>query len=121
MNDPNWPELLTGLMDRANDQLRNGDRQAAASDMARASELLFLQAKGASNLEEKQRFVKRAGQLLEASLTLSNTGQKNHVSPKQDDAVSVEIMSCMGLTLGSMHIVKKGICSRFPFSVSLKN
>ena len=27
----------------------------------------------------------------------------------------------MGLTLGSMHIVKKGICSRFPFSVSLKN
>ena len=90
MNDPNWPELLTGLMDRANDQLRNGDRQAAASDMARASELLFLQAKGASNLEEKQRFVKRAGQLLEASLTLSNTGQKQRVSLEQDDAVSVE-------------------------------
>lgn len=85
MNDPNWPELLTGLMDRANEQLQKGDRQAAASDMARASELLFLQAKGAKSLDEKQRFVKRAGQLLEASLTLSNSGKTRNPSEQKED------------------------------------
>jgi len=70
MNASDWPKLLTGFMDRANMALQRGNRREAATDMARASELLFLQAQKAKNLEEKKRFVSRAGQLLETSSLL---------------------------------------------------
>ena len=85
MTDVNWPVLLTEIMDRANESLQRGNRPDAAANMAQAAELLFLQARKAANLEEKERFVKRAGQLLEASLALRGDAQNE--KPQQKPTV----------------------------------
>jgi len=70
MPDANWPTLLTEIMDRTNLSLQQGNRQAAAANMAQAAELLFLQATKAETLDDKERFVKRATDLLETSVLL---------------------------------------------------
>ena len=82
MTDANWPTLLNEIMDRANLSLQQGNRQAAAACMAQAAELLFLQASKSETLDDKQRFVKRAGQLLDASLALRGDVQGGETPDK---------------------------------------
>jgi len=77
MTDANWPALLAEIMDRANLALQQGNRQGAAASMAQAAELLFLQARKAETLDDKERFVKRGGQLLDASLALRGGDTQN--------------------------------------------
>ena len=83
MMDANWPTLLNEIMDHANLSLQRGNRQAAATCMAQASELLFLQARKSETLDDKHRFVKRAGQLLDASLALRGDVQSSETPDKQ--------------------------------------
>ena len=70
MTDANWPTQLTEIMDHANLALQQGNRQKAAASMAQASELLFLLAAKSEALKDKERFIKRATDLLEASVLL---------------------------------------------------
>jgi transitional endoplasmic reticulum ATPase len=101
MTDANWPTLLADIMDRANVSLQRGNRQAAAASMAQASELLFLQARKSDTLDDKERFVKRAGQLLDASLALRGDAQggdaKGGTAEKQ--AASATTGCCAGGTM----------------------
>ena len=60
------------MLDHANLVLQQGNRAAAAEDMAQAAELLFLQAKKESNLEEKKRLVNRGTEMLERSVRLTD-------------------------------------------------
>ena len=107
-NRPNWPALLSEIMNRVNLSLQQGNRQVAAACMAQASELLFLQAQKSETVDDKERFVKRAGQLLDASLALrgdasSSTGDAN-TSEKTTASATATVMpqSGKGLTFADI-------------------
>lgn len=65
-----WPKLLRRRLDRAARVLQNGDRLGASHEMAQAAELLFLQAKNEKSIEEKQKLVRRATEILQMSVRL---------------------------------------------------
>ncbi|MDR1384637.1 MAG: ATP-binding protein [Planctomycetaceae bacterium] len=113
MSPADWAELLTGFLDRANLALQRGDRRAAADDTARGAELLFLQAQIAKTLDEKRRFVKRAGQLLETSLTLDGSVNFEKESTAENPAPACVQAACVktsgGKTLTFENIAGLGI------------
>ena len=84
-SNPSWSDMLRRLLYHANLVLQQGNRAAAAEDMAQAAELLFLQAKKEGNLEEKKRLVNRGTELLERSVRLVDDSQ---VAPTQSAALS---------------------------------
>ena len=69
-SNSSWSDRVRQLLDHANAVLQQGNRAAASDDMAQAAELLFLQAKKESSLDEKKRLVKRGTELLETSVRL---------------------------------------------------
>ena len=75
-----WADQVRQLLDHANAVLQQGNRSAAADDMVRAAELLFLQAKKESDLEEKKRLVKRGTEILETSVRLADEVSANAFS-----------------------------------------
>ena len=103
-NRPNWPALLSEIMDRANQSQQQGNRQAAAACMAQASELLFLQARKSETVDDKERFVKRAGQLLDASLALRGDVQSQDTPEKSTTSATATVMpqSGKGLALADI-------------------
>ena len=94
---PNWSTLLSEIMDRANLSLQQDKRHAAAACMAQASELLFLQARKSDTMDDKERFVKRAGQLLDASLALRGDVESPEKNPAASATATVMPQSGKGL------------------------
>ena len=77
LSHSSWSESVRRLLDQANILFQQDDRTAAAKNMEQASELLFLQAKKESNLDDKRRLVKRATEILETSVRLTDEDSKN--------------------------------------------
>jgi len=112
MTDANWPTLLGEIMDRANLSLQQGNRQAAAASMAQASELLFLQARKSETLDDKERFVKRATDLLETSMLLR--GETPATTAPVSDAVIINAREKLDALIG-LEQVKTEVTSFIAF------
>lgn len=80
--------MLSTLMREANSALERGDRDEAAALTAKASELLFLQARKLTSLDEKKRLAKRANELLETSLILQGKLEMRAETPPGADPLN---------------------------------
>ena len=83
-----WTILLKTLMDQANTALAEGDREHAAQLTAKASELLFMQAKRVPSLDDKKTLAQRANELLETSLILQGKLEMRGEKPQNADPVA---------------------------------
>lgn len=87
-NVTDWTVMLSTLMREANTALERGDREEAAALTAKASEVLFLQARKLTSLDEKKRLAKRANELLETSLILQGKLEMRSENPPGADPLN---------------------------------
>jgi SpoVK/Ycf46/Vps4 family AAA+-type ATPase len=84
-----WYETLNDHLTRANDLLKDNDRNGAATEMAKASKLLFDEAGRAGSLDRKKKLAQRAAELLQTSTMLQwgikHSAPAHFPTPRRND------------------------------------
>jgi transitional endoplasmic reticulum ATPase len=86
-----WTNKLNAHIEQANLLLQKGDRNGASIDLAKASELLFVEAKNAATANAKKKMALQASQLLETSLLLRGEIKSKLKSPNQQNSHKTKI------------------------------
>ncbi|MDR2756078.1 MAG: ATP-binding protein [Planctomycetaceae bacterium] len=86
-----WADKLNAHIEQANLLLQKGNRNGAAIDMVKASELLFIEAKNTTDSKTKKKMVLQASQLLETSLLLRGEIKTKQQSSNQQNSHKTKI------------------------------
>ncbi|MDR2763103.1 MAG: ATP-binding protein [Planctomycetaceae bacterium] len=86
-----WVNKLNAYIEQANSSLQKGNRNDASIDMAKASELLFIEAKKTTDSKAKKKIVLQASQLLETSLMLRGEIKSKQLSHDQQNSYKSKI------------------------------